>query len=63
MQNLRDITFCHDEACPRAATCQHFIERHSRKWANHVMSLRPVGGDGRGCVFYLPTPAEGNDRR
>lgn len=36
MQNLRDITFCHDEACPRADQCQRFTDRHSRKWA--VMS-------------------------
>jgi hypothetical protein len=54
MLHLRDITFCHDEACPRGDTCQLFSERHSRKWANHALSLRPVGGDGWDCAFYLP---------
>ena len=63
MQTLRDLTFCHDEACPRAEACQRFTERHSRKWASHVMSMRPVGGDGRDCVYYLPIPAESLERR
>ncbi len=63
MQTLRDLTFCHDEACQRANQCQRFTERHSRKWASHVMSLRPVGGDGRDCVYYLPTPDKSPERR
>lgn len=62
MQTLRDLTFCHDEACHRAEACQRFIERHSRKWASHVMSLRQVGVDGRDCVYYLPQSAESMER-
>jgi hypothetical protein len=27
------------------------------------MSLRPVGGDGRDCVYYLPTPDKSPERR